>query len=376
MIPALCLHCAGRPTIASRRAPPPARDGAAEVDARDAAEVGAAVDVATGDAGETAAAPAPVRVIDFAVDDEDLCVILEDRSVRCVPHEFLGNPEAEATVTTVADLPPAHHIDANGRRVCIRDGDGAVWCWGSIDWCDDDIQIEAPQRVPMLPVGAEVALPLRRHSDGGNRIQARTPTGVVINLDCAGENRSPTAFGGAVRQLAAGSITTCALVQDATVRCTDEERPLERVAGLVRPEEVRIGDQHACARQADGAVRCWPVCHRRGGTTYNCVWNRARGSVIRTWPVPGLESVGAVATGDEISCALKQDRSVWCWTMSGGTVDPRRGLTFGAPFPVPGLSEVERIDLEGVTLCALRRDRTLWCVQQPQPDRPPQRMVW
>lgn len=379
MLLVLCVHCAGRATVAPRRVTATASEALVRA-ALDAANVRAATDAGRTPGGATDRPREPDApssgVIDFAVGGEDVCVILDDRSVRCRPHEFLMTPEEVSPVTTVAGIPRAHHVDSAGRRVCVRDEAGASWCWGSVHWCDMDIQIEAPQRVPGITPGTEVALPQQGLNDSGTDLQALTPAGAVVSLACPGESMRSTRYGGPVRQLVVGGTTACALLGDATVTCIEVDLPIARVAGLVNAQEVRMGHLQACARQADGAVRCWPVCAQGEISRSNCIGTRARGRVIRTWPVAGVAPLVALATGHGAACGLARDHTVWCWALPGWGVGARRGMAFGTPFQVPGLSDVERIDMESSTLCALRSDRSLWCVADPQPGRRPQQMGW
>jgi hypothetical protein len=95
--------------------------------------------------------------------------------------------------------------------------------------------------------------------------------------------------------------------------------------------ELAVASQrHQCARMSNGTVRCWgwnqyglPGTGHAGDETCG-----SRGDACRTSPalVPGLTDVLHLAGNSFSICALRTDRSVWCW----GALTPD-----GSPRPTP-----------------------------------------
>ncbi|MDB4927889.1 MAG: hypothetical protein JWM10_373 [Myxococcaceae bacterium] len=125
----------------------------------------------------------------------------------------------------------------------------------------------------------------------------------------------------------------CAAVSDGTIRCWGENRRSQLgIANFADPAAARVpgdpeidcvrsvarADYHTCAVRTDGTVWCWgrnddgesgaPAAqndHCPGGGGNNCVARPRR--------VEGIDHVESVFIGTRHSCAIRTDRSVWCW---------------------------------------------------------------
>ncbi len=99
---------------------------------------------------------------------------------------------------------------------------------------------------------------------------------------------------------------------------------------LTGVEQVAAGGYHACALMAGGSVRCW------GNNTYGQLGNGTSDpgiDAVVPVEVTGLAGVSAVAAGENHTCALLGDGSVWCWgANSAGQLGD--GTTAGSPVPV------------------------------------------
>jgi alpha-tubulin suppressor-like RCC1 family protein len=125
-----------------------------------------------------------------------------------------------------------------------------------------------------------------------------------------------------VQELALGGDYTCALMTDATVRCSGGNRSGQlgdgtlndrwlpaAVTALTTPvSQIAAGTDHTCAVMSDGSARCWGA-NAKGqlgdGTTIN-----------RLVPVsvPSLgNDVQQIASHYNHTCALMKDGSVRCW---------------------------------------------------------------
>ncbi|HEX5825433.1 MAG TPA: hypothetical protein VFY18_13325, partial [Candidatus Limnocylindrales bacterium] len=175
--------------------------------------------------------------------------------------------------------------------------------------------------------------------------------------------------GGRITQLSAGNGPTCALLENATVRCwgwnqygqlgdgttTDRPTPVA-VSGLSNVVQIAAGSHHVCALLADTTVRCWG---------YNGSGALGDGTMTDS-PVPvtvsGLSDVTSLTAMDEAMCALLEDATVRCWGQNGnGEVGDGTTTNRLTPVPVGGLAGVTAITGGAAHVCALLLDTTVRC---------------
>ena len=249
------------------------------------------------------------------------CALLDDANVRCwgfggngalgyANAENIGDNETPGSVGPVGlGLPPANAdlVTSDGNHTCAVFDDGTVRCWGA--------------------------------SGFGQLGYANTST--------IGDNETPGSVGpvdlGVGRTavaVTAGGLHTCALLDDATVRCWglgasgqlgyantstigDNETP-----GSVGPVDlgagrtavsITAGGSHTCALLDNATVRCW-------GSGFNGKLGYANTDTIGDDETPG--SVGpvnlgvgrtavAVTAGTDHTCALLDNATVRCWGTGG-----------------------------------------------------------
>jgi hypothetical protein len=142
-------------------------------------------------------------------------------------------------------------------------------------------------------------------------------------------------------------------------------------------EPLAAGGQHTCYVKGDGTVWCWG--YSRAGQLGNGDNNSAP---PRTSPVqvrgPGgtgfFNGAISVTTGEDHSCALKSDGTMWCWGSNpyGQIGNGNTATPISYPTQVVGaggtgfLSDVTAIAAGGTGsnfshTCAVRSDGTLWC---------------
>ncbi len=176
---------------------------------------------------------------------------------------------------------------------------------------------------------------------------------------------------GPLTQLSVGSYHTCGLSRRGRIRCWGDDTsgqlglgaptrwrtPHDAHPTLRGAQQGAAGRQHACAVRPDGDVWCWGAPSFAGRAELG---QRNRYTPRR---VHGVRDAVAVASFYSTTCALKRDSTVWCWgdNMSQALGRPREHYQGPKPRPVHGLRGATRISVGHNHACAVKRDRTVWC---------------
>jgi uncharacterized repeat protein (TIGR01451 family) len=248
------------------------------------------------------------------------CALLDDATVRCWGGNGsgqlglgnatrIGDDEKPAAAPAV-DLGPgrlARAITAGGSHACAILDDGSVRCWGE---------------------GDNGRLGLGTTQDIGDD---ETPGSVPpVNL---GPGRTAKA-------IAAGSANTCAILDDGSVRCWgaggsgrlglggvatigDDESPaavppVDLGAGRTAVA-ITAGDLHTCALLDDASVRCWGEGSegRLGLGNTQDVGDDERPGQVGTVDLGPGRTARAIAAGGSHTCAVRDDGTVLCWGDGG-----------------------------------------------------------
>jgi alpha-tubulin suppressor-like RCC1 family protein len=238
--------------------------------------------------------------------------------------------------------------------------------------CGEVLGLEEHQPFPDSS-GAGGTLVVSSSSSGGS-------SGTLSGSGGAGAGGAVGSGGGGgsasskVLMLEAGGFHTCALMDDATVRCwgqnnngqlgdtTTMEQPTPvQVSGLSGVAAVRVGGKHTCARLLDGTVRCW------GDNDYGQLGNGMMGPMsVAPVPVTNLQAITHLALGgsssDGHSCAVLGDNTARCWgNNSDGQLGDSSQNDTGTPVGVANLPGIDRLALGRSHSCALLADGTLEC---------------
>jgi alpha-tubulin suppressor-like RCC1 family protein len=143
------------------------------------------------------------------------------------------------------------------------------------------------------------------------------------------------------------STQTMVQVQD------DTPAPLTGVASIV------AGHRHNCAIKTNGEVWCWGQGNvgQLGTGTSN-----SNSAIKATFPMGTvIKQVSLFGRG---GCALDSTNQVWVWGNDGGSHGRWGDTTSGGtktPTQVPSLTNVVSVSCNGGHLCALKDDKTVYC---------------
>jgi len=295
--------------------------------------------------------PATERVRSLSFELGHACVVMESGHVRCAGQNRLGalgpvGPGRTFRAGLEVDvLGTVDAVSVARRLTCTRSAEGPVRCLGSADGV-------TPASAPGPWTVAQLPAPATALSLGSARGCA-----VVAGALWCWQATSPAAR---VDTTALGPIVGvdldairggCAWDTRGAVRCDDFQRSVD-VTDVVA---LDAGPVHACARRADGTVRCWGDNTRGQLGTEEAVPGDA--------PVdPGLACVTDLAVGPDHACAVRSEGSVWCWgdNSLGQRGDDGRGWR-ARPGQVRGLTGVRRVFAGPGVSCALRGDGSLAC---------------
>ena len=175
-----------------------------------------------------------------------------------------------------------------------------------------------------------------------------------------------------------GDNHTCAMQVDGTVRCwgwngygqlgdgtnTDRNIPTH-VPGLTGVVALATGFRHSCALKADGAVSCWgdnAYGQLGDGTTVNKPSPTAVTGLITLVDIVTGVKVAAISAGVYHTCALKSNGVVRCWGYNGsGQLGDGTTVNKSVPTTVPGLTQVAAVVTGWNHSCALKTDGTVSC---------------
>ena len=318
--------------------------------------------VGNGTAGLASEPPTEVAgltdVVQVMASIESTCARLRDGTVRCwgsnrdgalgVGHagdEECGSSESPTACrrrpTTVPGLTDVTHLASGPLAVCAVRGDGSVWCWGRTHF----------------PVQTDVR---------------EYPTPIRM------EGLRDVVW---IRGLIAGWVVRYADGRHEALRWSFQPPPIP--AGAVVAEGPF--NEHFCYRLPDSSARCL-------GYNPNGKLGNGRSSYPEPVPEPvdpGLCGVRSITTGAFHTCAVLADRRVWCWGDTSSddddAVGPERCVGINRPTTcltrptlVEGIDQVDRLFANAWETCAIRADRSVWCWGSVAPVRAarPARLDW
>ncbi len=330
----------------------------------------------------------PLQVVtgtDFA------CARFADGTVSCWGSDLqgqIGDGTADTAhyrdrATPALGLTDVVELAAGANHACARRSDGTVWCWGAngsrqIGSGRSGTPTSTPVAVADLTGAVHIACG-SLHScaivtDGTVRCWGGNTLG-QIGDGTTTMRPTPVAVPGltGVRALAAGANFTCAALSDGTARCWGESAagqlgvtsstPIttpSAVPGVTRVTALSAGTNHACALRDDGTAQCW------GENTYGALGDPASTPVQRA-PVtvaltPRLRSIHA---GHKHTCAVTVGDAVHCWGANeqGELGDGRTGLNaiWNSPTLTRDLAPAQSLSAGRAFNCAVTRGGAVAC---------------
>lgn len=249
------------------------------------------------------ALPAGFEAVDAALGDRHLCVLGKDGTVACAgdgSNDQLGDgmTQSRATLALVPGLANVTALAAGNDFTCALLADRTMRCWGANSGGQCGVgALSGTQPTPGVVVGVSGVVQI---AAGGADACAVTMAGTVFcwGVSGHGELGQPAPNGG------------CRVLNPCVPTPTT-------VPGVARATQVAIGRAHACARLADGSVKCWGA-NDRGQLGYatmtTCgVLGVSQPCSTAAALVPGLAGVVEVVAGDAFTCARLAGTGVQCW---------------------------------------------------------------
>jgi alpha-tubulin suppressor-like RCC1 family protein len=339
--------------------------------------------VAEGAGGETATP----RAIAVAAGNFHSCAVLVDGTARCWGANYLaqlGNGTTGPSICAnnaamigcamtpveVSGLDRVEQISLGNHHSCALRSDGSITCWGlnedgqlglggvdGPDACSGTDYSLACSLTPADVTGIEQVISLSAADESHTCAVATEGTTLCWGLT-AGQYAGVEA-----------DLSTCPH-GDFELDCAPSPLEIPDVGGAVAVDSATF---HTCALLTDETVSCWGF-----GISGELGNGTTSGGGSAPVSVSSLTGVKAIATGGSHSCALRADKSVWCWGSNnvgqlgvGSTEGPSicEGPTL-PPFDIPcaktpvkvaNLTEAVAIASGGRHSCALLADRTVAC---------------
>lgn len=278
-----------------------------------------------------------------------------------------------STPTSVNSLASGvEELSAGAQHTCARTSGGAALCWGDngAGQLGDAsfTQRLVPTQVSGLTSGVTSIAALQASSCAATATGAscwgrgtEAQLGISFTLSVNVPN-AVASLGAGIAALSGSAAAVCARMQDQSVQCWGDNfgGALSRyyLAPRLRPTPVggawgsqtaaiAMGQSHACALKAGGAVECSgnnAAGQLGDGTTTN--------SMVPV-PVQGISGATAVATGWLHSCAITAGGGVQCWGRnSDGQLGNGSNQFSSLPVDVTGLADVVAITAGAFHTCA------------------------
>ncbi len=290
-------------------------------------------------------------------------------------------------------------VAVGATHACAWTAAGAVWCWGSNQYGQLGGGKVDPERIRREPIQT-------RQNEGPLGRVAQVSAGILYtcaqtldgNAWCWGANFSGQlgrgnvdhhqAFAAPVQKTNSSKLTrvasvgtgrnhACSHVRSGHVNCwgwnadgqlgTADELDIKQPLATPTSKEtsyarLAVGDGHTCGISVAGEIWCWG--HNVSGQLGNGQRAvKSSNTASKVVDAEGMPFKGAIqiAAGERNTCAIREDRSVWCWG-SGSSGQLGTGTRANSLVPVKvELDGVVSIGVGAAHACSLRGDGMVSC---------------
>ncbi len=161
---------------------------------------------------------------------------------------------------------------------------------------------------------------------------------------------------------------SCAIAKPGDLYCWGINTDGQAALGDLSPDEtptrvgsdsdwlsVGAGRSFACGLRAPGSLYCWGY----DGPGHRLGLASLPSDTKTPQLVPGSESWTKLSVGDNHSCAIRSDQSLWCWG-EGESGQLGHAEVIG-PAQVDGGTSFVAVAAGGTHTCGIRSNGTLWC---------------
>jgi bacillolysin len=237
-------------------------------------------------------------------------------------------------------------LSVSSNNNCLVSYSGAGWCWGAN---------QTGQLGSMTRTDTSVALPLKAHS--GTTLSGIAQVAAGAAHGCAVTNTTGIVCWGSntVGQLGDGTIT---MRLGAVVTRNADTTPFSNQAA------ISVGATHSCALSTVGTVYCWG--QNASGQLGDGTAKSSRHPVaVRTSARAALTNVKSISSGNDHTCAVLKNGTVWCWGnqthgATGSAAAAHRGAV-QVRTATGFLTGVTRVSSGKQYTCAIAGTTASWC---------------
>jgi len=314
------------------------------------------------------------------------CAIKSDNTIFCWGKNDYGqlgdgtkeNRKAPVQVGTDIDW---GEIAVGGAHACAKKTDNSIWCWGKNKYGQLGIGNNKTKTVPVragtnytwqiLTVGREHTCATR--ADGTLWCWGYNKYG-QLGIGTTENKNVPTKVGKAIDWafVDAGAYHTCAVKTSGALFCwgqnnsgylgigtfTNAKKPTQ-VGTDMNWSSVSAGYNHTCAVKTDNTLYCWGsnAFGQLGDGTNTDQFAPVQEAQSYLWYLTGLSA------GDNHTCAIKTDNTLWCWgSNSVGAVGDGTRTDRSSPTRESTLASTwTKLAAGWGHNCALKSDNSLHC---------------
>ena len=289
-----------------------------------------------------------------------------------------GSAELEVSPASVS---PFALVAAGAHSTCATRSDTSLWCWGSNTYGQLRLSGTSNRLIPTevsatswatVACGQTDACGIR--TDGTLSCWGNNGSGQLGAATTSAEPRTEVP-NGPWQSIAPGSYQSCGIKTDSTLWCwgdnTNGQLGTGNTVGLSDPtqvtgtgwSQVSTSYYHTCATKQDKTLWCWGgnTAGQLGNSSAPLLAEDAQGGISDPLQVTGTWN--SIAAGQEYTCGIMSDLSLWCWgDNSNGQLGD--GSETSASTPVATLASGQAwatVATGSAHTCALATDTTLWC---------------